>query len=151
MLRFLVLPTGQVLMTDSVDGKVYLYSPPGAPPNELRPRIEGIKYNGNGTFTLSGQQLNGQSAGSAYGDDSESDSNYPIVSLTDRSGHVFYARATNWSSTGVGTSTERETVDFTLPASLTQDGVYIVTVSGAGISSVTSPAVHITAAMIAGS
>jgi len=151
VLRFLVLPTGQVLMTDSVDGKVYVYNPPGDAPNLLRPRIEGIKYDGHGVFTLSGQQLNGQNAGSAYGDDSESDSNYPIVSLTDNSGHVFYARTTNWSSTGVGTSTARETVDFTLPASLTKDGVYFVTVSGAGISSVAPVAVHVTAAMIAGS
>ena len=126
-------------------------NPPGTVPNLFRPRIEGIKYSGKGVFTLSGQQLNGQSAGSTYGDDSESDENYPIVSLTDMSGHVFYARTTNWSSTGVGTATERETVNFTLPASLTQDGVYRVTVSGAGISSVTSAALHVTAAMIAGS
>lgn len=151
ILRFLVLPTGQVLMTDSVDGKVYVYNPPGNAPNRLSPRIEGIKYNGNGVFTLSGQQLNGQSAGSAYGDDSESDSNYPIVSLTDKNGRVFYTRTTNWSTTGVGTQTAKETVDFTLPASLTQDGVYKVTVSGAGISSVNSPALHVTAVMIAGS
>ncbi len=150
VLRLFVLPTGQVLMTDT-DTKVYVYNPPGAAPNLLRPRIEGIKYNGGGVFTLSGQQLNGQSAGSSYGDDAESDQNYPIVSLTDKSGHVFYARTTNWSSTGVGTWTAKEAVNFTLPASLTQDGVYKVTVSGAGISSVNSPALHVTAAMIAGS
>jgi hypothetical protein len=151
VLRLFVAPTGQVLMTTSADLKVYVYTAPGGPPNRLRPRVEGIAYNGGGLFTLSGQQLNGQNAGSSYGDDAESDQNYPLVSLEDKAGHVFYARTTNWSSTGVATGTSRETVNFTLPASLTVPGVYKVTVTAAGISSVNSPALHITAAQIAGS
>jgi len=150
VLRLMVLPTGQVLMTDT-DTRVCVYTAPGSAPNLLRPRVEGIKYKGGGMFTLSGQQLDGQSAGSNYGDDAESDQNYPIVSLGDRAGHLFYARTTNWSSTGVGTKTLRQTVDFTLPPSLTEPGVYRVTVTGAGIASVSRPALSITAAQIAGS
>jgi hypothetical protein len=150
VLRLFVAPTGQVLMTTSADLKVYVYTAPGGPPNRLRPRVEGIAYNGGGLFTLSGQQLNGQNAGSSYGDDAESDQNYPLVSLEDKAGHVFYARTTNWSSTGVATGTARETVNFTLPASLTVPGVYKVTVTAAGISSVNSPALHITAAELGG-
>lgn len=148
--RMLVLPTGQVLLSDT-DSQLFLYTPAGSAANLLRPRVEGIKYNGGGVFTLSGQQLNGQNAGSNYGDDVETDQNYPIVSLTDKAGHVFYARSSNWSTTGVATKTLRETVNFTLPSSLVTPGVYKVTVSGAGISSVSSPALHVTAAMIAGS
>lgn len=151
VLRMFVLPTGQVAMITSNDLHVYIYTPVGTAPNNLRPRVEGVKYNGGGVFTLSGQQLNGPNAGSAYGDDAESDQNYPLVNLTDKAGHVFYARTTNWSTTGVGTTTYRETVNFTLPASLTTPGVYKVTVIGAGISSVTSPAINISAAQIAGS
>jgi len=150
VLRMVVLPTGQVLVTDT-DTRVYVYTATGSAPNLLRPRIEGIVYNGGGTFKLSGQQLNGQSAGSNYGDDSESDENYPIVSLRDDAGRVFYARTTNWSSTGVGTKTLRETVDFRLPKSLDTPGVYRVTVTGAGIASVSTPALRITAAQIEGS
>jgi hypothetical protein len=127
-----------------------LYTPAGAPPQGLRPRIEGMKYNGGGLFTLSGQQLNGQNAGSSYGDDVETDENYPIVSLADKDGNVFYARTTNWSITEVATKTFRETVDFTLPAALVNPGVYKVTVSGAGIPSVTAVALHVTADEIGG-
>ena len=148
--RMLVLPTGQVLFSDS-DTQLWVYTPTGSAPNLLKPRVEGVKYNGGGVFTLTGQQLNGQSAGSNYGDDVESDENYPIVSLVDKAGHVFYARTTNWSSTGVGTQVFRETVNFTLPSTLTNPGVYKVSVSGAGISSVAAVAVNLTADQIAGS
>ena len=147
--RMLVLPTGQVLLSDS-GRQLLLYTPAGAPPQRLRPRIEGMKYNGGGLFTLSGQQLNGQNAGSSYGDDVETDENYPIVSLADKDGNVFYARTTNWSITEVATKTFRETVDFTLPAALVNPGVYKVTVSGAGIPSVTAVALHVTADEIGG-
>jgi hypothetical protein len=149
IMRMLVLPTGQLLFSDT-DRQLWIYSPAGSAPNRLRPRIEGIKYNGGGVFTLSGQQLNGQSAGSSYGDDVESDQNYPIVSLTDKAGSVFYARTTNWSTTDLATGVLRQTVNFTLPSALVTPGVYKVTVSGAGISSVTSVSTQISAAEIAG-
>ena len=147
--RMLILPTGQVLFSDS-DTQLWAFTPTGAAPQNLRPRIEGMKYGGAGVFSLTGQQLNGQSAGSNYGDDVETDQNYPIVSLADKDGHVFYARTTNWSTTEVATKVFRETVNFTLPASLVTPGIYRVSVSGAGISSVASVALRITAEEIAG-
>jgi hypothetical protein len=78
--------------------------------------------------------MNGPSAGSGYGDDVESDENYPIVRLEDSAGHVHYARTSNWSKTGVGQSVANETVDFTLEPGMAP-GDYSVIVSGAGISS----------------
>jgi hypothetical protein len=147
--RMLILPTGELLFSDQ-DKQLWVFTANGSPPHLLRPRIEEIKYQGGGVFTLSGQQLNGPNAGSAYGDDAENDANFPIVRLVDNEGSVFYARTTNWSTTGVATRTFRETVNFTLPASLVNPGVYKVTEIGAGISSVTSPALHITADEIAG-
>jgi len=147
--RILVLPTGQLLFADT-DRQLWIITPNGAPPQNLRPRIEGMTYNGGGVFTLTGQQLNGQSAGSNYGDDVESDENYPLVSLADQDGNVFYARTMNWSSTDVATGVLRETVDFTLPPALVNPGVYRATVSGSGISSVASVALRITAGEIAG-
>jgi hypothetical protein len=144
-----VLPTGQVLFSDS-DTQLWAYTPAGAAAQRLRPRIEGIKYQGGGVFKLWGQQLNGQNAGSSYGDDVESDEKYPIVSLTDKAGNVFYARTTNWSTTEVATAVFRETVNFVLPPALVAPGVCKVGVSGAGTSSVSTVALNVSADEIAG-
>jgi hypothetical protein len=131
--RMLVLPTGEVLFADG-SAQLWIYTPDGAPAPSWLPVVENVKYRGAGVFTLRGKRLNGTSAGSAYGDDAESDENYPIVRLEDGSRHVFYARTTNWSSTAIGTGVSSETVDFTLKAGM-KPGTYMMVVSGAGISS----------------
>ena len=131
--RMLVLPTGQVLFSDS-SRQLWVYTPDGSPDEAARPIIDTITYDGRGVFTLTGRQLNGQSAGSSYGDDAESDENYPIVRLV-RAGIVYYGRTSNWSNTGVATGNVTETVNFTLPAELTTPGDYSVEVIGAGIAS----------------
>jgi len=107
-----------------------------------------VKYSGAGVFILHGVRMNGPSAGSAYGDDVESDENYPIVRLEDAVGHVFYARTQNWSSTLVGTRVASETVEFTLQPGMSP-GNYSVVVIGAGISS-RSRCISITAEQIQG-
>lgn len=131
--RMLVLPTGQMLFSDA-SSQIWVYTPDGAPNPALRPVINSAAYTGGGNFTLTGKQLNGQSAGAAYGDDDQMDSNYPIVRMTNSSGNVFYARTTNWSNTGVAGGSAPETVNFTLNPALTP-GMYTVVVSGSGISS----------------
>jgi hypothetical protein len=129
----LVLPTGQVLFSDS-SSQLWVYTPDGAPNPSLRPVVNDVTYNGSGLFTLTGKQLNGQSDGSTYGDDVQSDENYPIVRLVNSSGSVYYCRTTNWSSTAVAGGSTLETVNFTLnPAVIA--GNYSLIVSGAGISS----------------
>jgi hypothetical protein len=143
--RMLMLPTGQVLFSDN-SSQLWVYTPDGAPLPAARPVINGVVYSGGGTFTLTGQQLTGQSAGSAYGDDVESDENYPIVRLTNADG-VFYARATNWSTVDVAAGPG--TVDFTLHGGM-MPGNYSLVVSGAGISSF-PVFINITADEIAGS
>ena len=131
--RMLVLPTGQVLFSD--DGRqLWVYTPDGPVNPALRPVVSRVTYNGAGNFRLVGTQLNGQSAGSAYGDDVQSDENYPIVRLVNSSGNVYYSRTTNWSSVGVGVGSGSETVNFRLNSALTP-GNYSLVVSGAGISS----------------
>jgi hypothetical protein len=146
--RMLVLPTGQVLVSDS-SKRLWVYTPTGAVNPALRPTITSVAYGGLGIFTLGGKQLNGQSAGSDYGDDVESDENFPIVRLRSAAGQMFYARTTNWSTTGVATGTTPETVNFTLPASLTAPGNYALQVVGAGIGGFPIY-INITAAEIAG-
>lgn len=144
--RILILPTGEVLFADG-SRQLWIYTPEGGPQPSWRPVFANVKYSGAGVFTLQGVRMNGPSAGSAYGDDVESDENYPIVQLQDSSGNVFYARTTNWSNTSVG-NTGSETVDFTLKPSMLA-GNYTVVVIGAGVSS-QSRCMSITAAQIRG-
>ena len=131
--RMLVLPTGQLLLSDS-SNQLYVYTPGGVAPASLRPAIFDVDYTGGGVFKLTGTRLNGQSAGAAYGDDDEMDENYPIVRLEDpATGNIYYCRTTNWDSVRVGDN-RPETVDFTLNPAVTP-GRYELTVVGAGIAS----------------
>ena len=135
--RLLTLPTGQVLFSDA-STQAWIYTPDGSASPQYRPVVNGISYNGGGVFTLTGKQLNGQSAGAAYGDDDQMDTNYPIVRFvaTDGSGNVFYAKTTNWSSVAVGGGiTTPQTVTVTLNPAMTTPGNYAMIVGGAGISS----------------
>jgi hypothetical protein len=144
--RLLVLPNGQILYNNAGGRQLYIYTPDGAPSPALRPVVNKIVYNGGGVFTVTGKQLNGQSAGSSYGDDVQSDENFPIIRLVNASG-TYYCTTFNWSSTGIGGGTASMTVDFTLPASLTTPGNYTMVVSGAGIQGI-PVAVNITQAEI---
>ncbi len=131
--RLLMLPNGQLLMTNS-SNQLYVFTP-GEDDHPIdRPEIRQVTYDGGGVYTLTGRDLNGQSAGSAYGDDVESDENYPIVRLRtsddDDNPKVIYGRTTNWSNVGVDPGLE--TVKFTLPVNA---GNFDLLVSGAGISS----------------
>jgi uncharacterized protein (TIGR03437 family) len=131
--RMLMLPTGQLLLSDSKT-QLWVYTPDGAAKPALQPTIATVSSKGGGSFTLSGTRLTGQSAGAAYGDDVQSDENYPIVSLVSASGNVSYARTTNWSYVGVGGGSTPQTVDFTLNPTM-PPGTYSLIVSAAGLSS----------------
>jgi hypothetical protein len=142
----LVLPNGQLLFSDGL-GEVWIYTADGTASPIYRPVINNVVYNGAGVFTLTGNQLTGQSAGAAYGDDAEMDENYPIVRLVSAS-NTYYCRTTNWSSVGVATGSTPQTVKFTLNPAVTA-GNYALIVSAAGISSFPL-AVNITQAEVNG-
>jgi len=144
--RMLMLPTGQVLFSDS-SSQLWVYTSSGMPAPQLRPFISDVDYLGGGKFRLTGFQLDGQSAGAAYGDDDQMDANYPIIRLVNSSGDVFYARTSNWSKIVVGQG--YESVDFTLNPAVTP-GNYSLIVSGAGISSYPT-SIHITGKEVKGS
>lgn len=143
--RMLVLPTGQLLFNDS-SNQPWVMTPDGEAPTSALPVITKVVANGGGSYTLTGTQLNGQSAGAAYGDDAQMNENYPIVRLQTALPHnaicnsnaancrVYYARSSNWSSVAVDGGSTPETVNFTLPAGI-PSGQYLLTVTGAGISS----------------
>lgn len=118
----LVLPNGQVLLTSGTSpqsaGSVDFYNlAPGDGPNPTwAPTISSFTQNANGSYTLTGTQLNGRDEGAAYGDDEQMAENYPIVQLVDLfNGEVFYATTSNWSSAGVATGSTPETVNVALP------------------------------------
>jgi hypothetical protein len=144
--RLLMLPNGQVLLNDA-SRQMWVYTPAGPIDPTVRPVVNDVTYIGGGVFTLTGLRLNGQSAGSSYGDDAESDQNYPVIRLTNASG-TFYARTTDWSNTLVGSGAGSETVNFTLPAGI-NPGNYALIVSGSGLSGIPL-FVSITASEIAG-
>ena len=132
-MNMLVLPTGEILVSLG-STSLYLYTPDGVAPKASQPTIGKLNYTGSGKFTLQGKQLDGVSAGAAYGDDNQMDENYPIVRLTSTTdGTVYYARSTNWSKVSVA-DTSAQSVDFTLKAG-TPAGNYSIVVSGAGVQS----------------
>jgi hypothetical protein len=130
--RMLVLPNGQVLFNDGLGNQLYAYTPGGSTNPAYLPVIERVTHD-DGVFTLTGRQLNGPSDASAYGDDSQSNENFPIVRLQNSNGLVFYCRSRDWTSTSVG-AIPHESVKFTLNPAVTP-GVYQLIVSSGGISS----------------
>jgi hypothetical protein len=127
------LPDGTVLFAD-FGQQLYVYQPDGSPLASGKPTITRITRNPDGSYHLTGKQLNGISQGAAYGDDAQMDSNYPIVRMTNSVGGVFYARTYGWSSTGVMTGNAPVTTEFALPAGLPL-GEYSLVVVANGISS----------------
>jgi hypothetical protein len=104
--NMLVLPTGQILLTDfSNDIEIYTPQPPSA---ALREAIKPVVFHApghvsaGGSYLVFGLRFNGISQGAAYGDDVQAATNYPIVRITNlQSGHVFYARTHDHSSMAV--------------------------------------------------
>src|SRR5262249_4309956 len=94
--------------------------------------------------TLSGNQLNGLTQASAYGDDYQSATNYPLVRLTNtKTKAVVYARTHGMTQMTVAPGA-RSSVSFTLPASIPA-GAYTLVVVANGLASA-RVAVTVTAA-----
>jgi hypothetical protein len=113
-----------------------VYTPAGSPVARWRPTIKHVAeiLRRGCSYRLSGEQLNGVSAGAYYGDDVQAATNYPIVRLTnDASGHVVYARTFDHSSMGVTPGAKSHT-DFTLPASVESGSSSLVVIAN-GIAS----------------
>jgi hypothetical protein len=114
----LVLPTGQILWTDASQN-VQIYTPAGSPNPAWAPTISAAPAlaRPGATYQLFGTQFNGLSQGAAYGDDSQSATNYPLVRITNRTtGHVFYGRTHNHSTMGVATGSAGVSTWFDVPA-----------------------------------
>jgi hypothetical protein len=134
--KMVALPDGRVLCSFNHQ-ELYVYTPNGAPDNSWKPTITKITVNVDGSYALTGTQLNGLSQGASFGDDAQMDSNFPIVRLTDSGGNVSYARTYNWSSTGVMTGSRPVTTQFALNAFL-HPGWFSLEAVANGISSDTA-------------
>jgi hypothetical protein len=102
--NMLVLPTGQILLTD-FSNDIEIYTPVGGPDSGWRPVVAfAPKVVAPGeSYSLAGVRLSGMSQGAAYGDDAQASTNFPIVRITNlRTGHVFYSRTHDYSSVAVG-------------------------------------------------
>jgi hypothetical protein len=98
----LVLPTGQILLSDFFT--VMVYNPSGSYNSAWAPRIQSAptSVSPGGSYLISGHLFNGMSQGAAYGDDQQSATNYPLVRITNNAtGHVFYSRTHHHSSMAV--------------------------------------------------
>ncbi len=117
----LLLPTGQVLFVDGVLAELYTpaasptYDPAWAPMIASAPAA----VNAGATYQISGTQFNGLDQGTAYGDEDQNATNYPLVRITNNAtGHVFYARTHNHSSMGVATGNLAVSTYFDVPADI---------------------------------
>jgi hypothetical protein len=131
----MVLPTGQVLFNDRL-GDLEVYNPTGSPRRVWRPTITTVptKLAAGHTYTLSGKQLNGLTQASAYGDDYQGATNYPLVRLTNnKTKAVVYARTHGMTEMTVAPRA-RSSVRFTLPARIPA-GAYTFVVVANGLAS----------------
>jgi len=114
----MVLPTGQVLVSNGTFAQVY------TPANtrfqrDWAPKIKHFPATvvRGSTYQISGQQFNGLSQAASFGDELETATNYPLVRITnDATHHVFYARTHGHSTMGVATGAEKVSTNFDIPA-----------------------------------
>ena len=141
-INLLLLPTGQVL---AVDGTldVEIYTPDsGEDDDELErqhawaPVITWAprEVSPGGSYRLEGIRLNGMSQASAFGDEDQDATNYPLVRLTNvATRHVFYARTHDHSSMAVA-SDRMSSTHFDVPAGI-EHGLSRLEVVANGIAS----------------
>ena len=98
-----------------------------------KPTISTVTLVSGTTYNITGTLFNGISEGATYGDDWQANTNYPIVRLTSGA-LVYYARTSNWNSTGVMRGSSPDNAQFVLPAGLPL-GTYSLDVSANGIAS----------------
>lgn len=133
--RMLVLPTGQIFFTDgSKDIEVFTGtgqpSPAWAPVISTAPKTVAPGK----TYNISGVGFNGMSQASAYGDDYQSATNYPLVRITmTASGNVFYCRTFGHSSMAVASPATVST-HFEVPSGIPAGSGELVVVAN-GIAS----------------
>ncbi|HEX8814339.1 MAG TPA: hypothetical protein VF753_02465 [Terriglobales bacterium] len=134
------LPTGETLVIGfnvAVYTSTGTYRPSWAPKITAHPKT----VTGGSTYKITGQQFNGLSQAAAFGDEFQTNTNYPLVRITNNATkHVFYARTHDHSTMGVATGTTSVYTFFDVPSDI-ETGASTLEVVANGIP---SPAVSIT-------
>ena len=133
--NFLVLPTGQIMMTD-FSGTAEIYTPAGKAIAQEAPVVKKVPtaITRGTSYTVAGLRLNGLSQGAYYGDDAQMATNYPLVRVTNNAtGNVFYARTSGFSSMSVS-ATQKSEANFVLPSNA-ETGASTLVVVADGIAS----------------
>ena len=138
--NMLVLPTGQILQS-GLGNQVDFYNPGhNSYPNSWRPVITTLPSAicpGATSPKLWGIRLNGMSHGAGYGDDAQSDTNYPLVRITNSATkHVFYCRTHDHSSMSVQSPAVVYTY-FDVPVAV-ELGASVIEVVASGTASLSS-------------
>jgi hypothetical protein len=135
--RFLLLPTGEVLYSNSTP-TLQTYRPDGAADAAWQPAIIACPevFTAGTVQRLTGIRLNGLSQACAYGDDAAMATNYPLVRLRAAApgNAVIYGRTRDHSTMGVATGGRPQSTDFMVPAD-TPAGSYQLEVVANGIAS----------------
>ena len=137
--RQLLLPTGQVMWlgADGATIDVEVYTSTGTINPAWKPAITSVpaSITRGTTYSLSGTQLNGFSAGTAYGDDGQMATSFPILAIQNKATkHIFFARTSNFSTMGIATGSTVETANFVVPAAA-ETGPSVAVVVSNGIQS----------------
>ena len=114
-----------------------LRRPAGKPDRAWAPTISAVpdKLKRGKTYTATGTQFNGLSQAAGFGDEYETNTNYPLVRITNQAtGHVFFARTHDHSSMGVATGSTPVSTHFDVPAGA-ETGASTLEVVANGIAS----------------
>lgn len=132
----LTLPTGEVIVSGN---GVQTYTSTGTYSPSWAPSITSFPtaVTRGSTYQISGTQFNGLSQAAAFGDEYQTNTNYPLVRITNHaSGHVFYAKTHDHSTMGVATGSATVSTNFDVPAA-TETGASSLEVVANGIPSAT--------------
>jgi hypothetical protein len=130
-----ILPTGQVLYSD-FSATLEVYTAAGSPCSTCYPAIINVAAtltHGSKNNKMTGTLFNGVSQGAAYGDDNQSNTNFPIVRITDSKGAVVYCRTHSWAG-GVATGSKVVSTEFDIPSTIST-GTATIEVVANGIPS----------------
>jgi hypothetical protein len=125
----MVLPTGEILVGGSaVYRSTGTYDPAWAPTISDFPAA----VTRGASYQVAGTQFNGLSQANAFGDEDETQTNYPLVRITNTAtGHVFYARTHDHSTMGVATGPALVSTHFDVsPSTETGPGTLEVVANG---------------------
>ncbi len=147
--RMLVLPTGQVLLTDGTT-TVQAYTAAGTYQAAWQPTITSVAATltaGSTSNLIHGTQFNGLSQGAAYGDDAQMASNYPLVRITNTSsGHIVYCKTHTHSTMGVATGSTAVSTEFDIPSTIGTGASTLVVVANGIPSAAVSVTIEAAAA-----